>query len=142
MQGNGSLNSSVVELVLNAGPVAKFVLLLLGVFSVVCWALVVEKWWEFRKIRRESGRFLKVFREGRRLSAIFGAAKKHRESPLAQLYIAGCQEAGGAIGGAEMLDHMLEEAEEGIPPERVAGRKALVAVCALGVNAGRTPEVR
>jgi len=119
VQGNGSLNSSVVELVLNAGPVAKFVLLLLGVFSVVCWALVVEKWWEFRKIRRESGRFLKVFREGRRLSAIFGAAKKHRESPLAQLYIAGCQEAGGAIGGAEMLDHMLEEAEEGIPPERV-----------------------
>ena len=63
-----------IALVLNAGPVAKFVLLLLGVFSVVCWALVVEKWWEFRKIRRESGRFLKVFREGRRLSAIFGAA--------------------------------------------------------------------
>ena len=41
--GNGSLNSSVVELVLNAGPVAKFVLLVLGVFSIVCWALVVEK---------------------------------------------------------------------------------------------------
>ena len=64
MPGTGSLNSSVMELVLNAGPVAKFVLLLLGLFSVVCWALIVEKWWEFRKIRRESMTFLRDFREG------------------------------------------------------------------------------
>jgi len=117
--GSGSLNSSVFDLVLNAGPVAKFVLLVLCVFSVVCWALMVEKWWQFRKIRLESVRFLKVFREGRRFVAVFGAAKKHRESPLAQLYIAGCQEAGGALGGAEMVDQALEEAEDGIAPERV-----------------------
>ena len=119
MQGSGSLNSSVFELVLNAGPVAKFVLLLLCIFSVVCWALMVEKWWQFRKIRRESVRFLKVFREGRRFSAVFAAAKIYRDSPLAQLYVAGCQEAGGALGGADMIDHALDEAEDGIGPERV-----------------------
>ena len=45
MPGNSSLNASVVELVINAGPVAKFILLLLAVFSVVCWALIVENLW-------------------------------------------------------------------------------------------------
>lgn len=119
MSGNGPLDSSVAELVLNAGPVAKFVLAVLCLFSIGCWALIVEKWWQFRKIRRESLRFLKVFREGRRFSVVFGAARKHRESPLAHLYIAGCQEAGGGFGGGEMIDHALEETEDGIPPERL-----------------------
>ena len=70
MPGNGSLNSSVIELVLSAGPVAKFVLIVLGLFSVVCWALIVEKWWEFRKIHRESMAFMRIFREGRRLAGL------------------------------------------------------------------------
>jgi biopolymer transport protein TolQ len=117
--GNSSLNASVVELVLNAGPVAKFILILLGVFSVVCWALIVEKWWEFRKVHGESMRFLKVFREGRRLAAIYVGARRHRESPLAQLYVAGCQEAAGGVAGGEMFEHALAEAEDGLPPSRL-----------------------
>ena len=119
MQGTGSLNSSVMELVLNAGPVAKFVLILLGLFSVVCWALMVEKWWEFRKVRRESMTFLRDFREGRHLASVFIAARKHRDSPLAQLYISGCQEAGGGVTGGEMLEHALAQAEDGLPPDRL-----------------------
>jgi biopolymer transport protein TolQ len=89
------------------------------VFSIVCWALAVEKWWQFRRIRRESVRFLKIFRDGRRLSTVFGAARKHRDSPLAQLYVAGCQEAAVTLGGAEMIDHALDETEDGIAPERI-----------------------
>lgn len=119
MPGNGSLNSSVVELVINAGPVAKFVLLVLAVFSVVCWALIVEKWWEFRKVRRESMNFLKVFRDGRRLATIYVGARRHRESPLALLYLAGCQEAAGGVAGGELLEHALAEAEDGLPPGRL-----------------------
>jgi biopolymer transport protein TolQ len=119
VQGTGSLNSSVMELVLNAGPVAKFVLILLGLFSVVCWALMVEKWWEFRRVRRESMTFLRDFREGRHLASVFIAARKHRDSPLAQLYISGCQEAGGGVTGGEMLEHALAQAEDGLPPDRL-----------------------
>ena len=63
MPGQAGLNGGVAELVLSAGPVAKFVLLVLVVFSIVCWALMVEKWWEFRKIRRETNRFLRVYRD-------------------------------------------------------------------------------
>jgi biopolymer transport protein TolQ len=117
--GANPLTSGVIDLVLNAGPVAKIVLVILLIFSVACWALIVEKWWQFRRIRRESARFLRIFREGRRFSVVYGAAKRHRDSPLAQLYIAGCQEVLDGGSGAEMVDHVLDESDDGIQPDRV-----------------------
>jgi biopolymer transport protein TolQ len=116
---NASLNGGIAELVLSAGPVAKFVLAVLALFSIICWALIVEKWWEFRKIRRESVRFIRVFRDARRFSLVYGAAKKHRESPLAQLYLAGGQEVAAALGGAEVADRVLEDGEEGLGADRL-----------------------
>ncbi len=119
MPTNGGMTIGVLDLVLNAGPVAKFVLVVLGIFSVVCWALIIEKWWEFRRIRLESLRFLRAFREGRRFSVVYGAARKHRESPLAQLYTAAHQELGGGNPLPEMVDQILDDPEEGLAPERL-----------------------
>jgi len=112
------MNGGIAELVISAGPVAKFVLGVLGLFSIVCWALIVEKWWEFRRISRDSERFLRLFRDARRFSVVYGAAKKHRDSPLAQVYLAAGQEAASMLGGAEIVDRVLEE-EEGLGPERL-----------------------
>jgi len=119
LPANPSLNGGVADLVLSAGPVAKFVLVVLALFSVICWALIVEKWWEFRKIRRESTRFIRVFREARRFSLVYGAAKKHRESPLAQMYLAGGQEVAATFGSGEMADRFLEDSDEGMPLDRL-----------------------
>ncbi len=118
MSGHAGLSGGVAELILSAGPVAKFVLLVLVVFSIICWALIVEKWWGFRKIRRETGRFLRVFREARRLSVVYGAAKKHRDSPLAQVYAAGAQEAMGGFS-LDGADRGPDEWEDGVPRERL-----------------------
>ena len=85
--------AGVLELVWNAGPVAKFVLAVLALFSVVSWALIVEKWWQLRRVRSQTLAFLKIFREGRRASSLQGVAKKNRDSPLAQIYAAAYQEA-------------------------------------------------
>jgi biopolymer transport protein TolQ len=117
--GNANLSGGVAELVLSAGPIAKVVLSILAVFSIICWALIVEKWWEFRRIRRESQRFVRIFRDARRFSVVYGAAKKHRESPLAQLYLAAGQELASTVGGVEITDHVLEDTDEGLAPERV-----------------------
>jgi biopolymer transport protein TolQ len=87
------LSAGVLELVWNAGPVAKFVLAVLALFSVVSWALIVEKWWQLRRVRSQTLGFLKTFREGRRGPALQSMAKKFRDSPLAQIYAAGYQEA-------------------------------------------------
>ncbi|HEV8438889.1 MAG TPA: MotA/TolQ/ExbB proton channel family protein [Methylomirabilota bacterium] len=119
MPGNATLNGGVAELVLSAGPIAKVVLGILALFSIVCWALVVEKWWEFRRIRRDSQRFLRIFRDARRFSVVYGAAKKHRESPFAQIYLAAGQEIASALGGVEVVDRVLEESEDGLAPERL-----------------------
>ena len=117
MPENAGLHGGIADLILSSGPVAKFVLALLAVFSIICWALIVEKWWEFRKIRRQSTSFARIFREARRFSVVYAAAKKHRESPLAQLYLAGGQELATALGGAEMVDRVLEDGDEVVGPE-------------------------
>ena len=119
MQGSASLNGGVAELVLSAGPIAKVVLSVLAIFSIICWALIVEKWWEFRRIRRDSARFIRVFRDARRFSVVYTAAKKYRESPLAQAYLAAGQELASMLGSAEIIDRVLEESEEGLGPERL-----------------------
>lgn len=111
-----NLSSGVLELVLSAGPVAKGVLIVLLLFSVVSWALIVEKWWQFRRVRRQSVAFLRVFREGRRSSAVVGASRKLRESPLANLYLAGYHEVAGI---SEIADRVLDESEEGLPADRL-----------------------
>jgi biopolymer transport protein TolQ len=111
-----NLGSSVLELLLTAGPVAKAVLIILLLFSIVCWALIVEKWWLFRRVRRQSVAFLRVFREGRRSSALVGASRKLRESPLANLYLAGYHEVAGI---SEIADRVLDEADEGLAPDRL-----------------------
>ena len=111
-----NLSASVFDLLLSAGPVAKAVLAVLLLFSIVSWALIVEKWWQFRRVRGQSVAFLRIFREGRRTSAVMGAARKLRESPLANLYLAGYHEVAGI---SEIADRVLDEAEEGLPPDRL-----------------------
>ncbi len=105
-----SLTAGVVELVLNAGPIAKFVLAVLLGFSIVSWALIVEKWWHFRRVRRQTEAFVKVFREGRRPSVVQGATKKYRESPLAQMYAGAYQEFGGV---SELVDRVIDDDDFG-----------------------------
>ena len=111
-----SLTSGVFELIWNAGPVAKFVLGVLLLFSVVSWALIVEKWWQLRRVRRQTLGFVKVFREGRRPSMVHSAARKFRESPLAQLYSAAYAEISGLPDGT---DPVIDDGDEGLPTERL-----------------------
>jgi biopolymer transport protein TolQ len=112
------MSSNVLDPILQAGPLARFVLGVLLFFSVICWALIVEKWWEFRAIKRDARGFMRVFRDGRRFSLIYGAAKKFRSSPLAQLYSAAGLELSTVYGGVDQVDAALEYGE-GLPRDAV-----------------------
>ena len=116
MPTSDALGSNVLDLVLQAGPVAKAILAILGLFSIVSWALIVDKWWQLRRVRSQTVAFLRAFREGRRPSVVLAAARKLRESPLAQLYVAAHQEVSGI---SEVVDHVLEDNEEGLSGERL-----------------------
>ncbi len=116
MPTSETLSSGVLELILNAGPIAKVVLAILLLFSIGSWALIVEKWWQFRRVRRQTLAFMKIFREGRRPSVVHSAARKFRESPLAQLYAA----AYGEISGVpDVMDTVVDDGEDGIGAERL-----------------------
>ncbi len=113
---NDTLTNGVLDLILNAGPVGKTVLAILGIFSIVSWALIVEKWWLFRRVRRQTLAFLRLFREGRTPATVYSAAKKWRESPLANLYASAYQEVAGI---PDVVDQVLHDVEDGLAPERV-----------------------
>lgn len=82
----GALQSDVIEMVFNAGPVVKFVLLLLLAFSVACWAIVIMKLRLFRKARIESEIFLEAFWEGKGLQYVFRESRHLESSPLASQF--------------------------------------------------------
>ncbi len=125
MPPHAVMPSNVLDPILQAGPLARFVLGLLLFFSVICWALIVEKWWEFRAIKRDSRGFMRAFREARRFSLIYGAAKKFRSSPAAQLYSAAGLELSNIYGGPDQVDAALEDGE-GLPREAVdAAQRAM-----------------
>src|SRR5256885_16582006 len=92
------------------------VLVVVLVFTIVSWARIVDKAWQFRRIRRQTIEFLKIFRDGRRPSLVYGVARRPRESPLAQLYPAAHQEVSGL---GDVPDRVLDDADEGVPPERL-----------------------
>ena len=131
MPTSDSLNAGILEILWNAGPVAKVVLGILLLFSIISWALIVEKWWQFRRVRRQTLAFVKVFREGRRPSIVHAAARKYRDSPLAQLYAAAYTEVSGL---PDVLDHVIEDGDDGLPSERLdAVHRAMRRAAALEV---------
>lgn len=110
-----ALTSGVLDLILTAGPVAKAILVILALFSIVSWALIVEKWWQFRRVRRQTLAFLKVSREARTQAIVQSSARKLRDSPLAQLYVAAYNEAGSV---RDVVDRVLDDGDE-LSPARL-----------------------
>lgn len=82
----------VWSLVMGAGPMAKFVLLVLVAFSVVSWGVIAERWATFRSAERESESFLERFGAGGGLAAIQDQTQALRRSPLAAIFRAGFRE--------------------------------------------------
>ena len=135
MPSTDTLHNGILDLVLSAGPVAKTVLLILLGFSIVSWALIVEKWWQFRRVKRQTLAFLKIYREGRRGTAVHAAVKKYRESPLAQLYAAAYQEVAGIEDTLDDVDDPgigVEVAQRAM--RRAAGHEVLDGTTRVGAD--------
>jgi biopolymer transport protein TolQ len=75
-----------LELVLNAGPVVKLVLLILIYFSVVSWAIIFYKQLVIHRAIRDSERFLDFFWTKKRFDAIGQGLDQFRHSPLTVLF--------------------------------------------------------
>jgi biopolymer transport protein TolQ len=75
-----------------AGPVVKFVMLVLLFFSITSWAIMFIKFRYIRKAFKESADFIDIFWQCRNLADAFSKAKALRQSPVARIFIAAYME--------------------------------------------------
>lgn len=92
------VGGEIVSLILQSGPVAKAVLVILLLFSVFSWSVMLSKWAALRRAQQQSGRFLRAFRKAARLEDVAAIAPQFRESPLAAVFDGGYTEYRRQVG--------------------------------------------
>lgn len=83
---------SVVDMIINAGPMVKGVLSVLIGLSVACWSVIVLKFRLIRRANRESGQFMSLFRQRKNYSALYRDSEKLSDSHLAEIFRVGYAE--------------------------------------------------
>src|SRR3954469_12237753 len=86
------VGGEIVNLILESGPVAKLVLIILLLFSLLSWAVILSKLAAIRGTRAQSGRFVRLFRKSKRLEDVAALAEQFRPSPLVTVFEYGYQE--------------------------------------------------
>lgn len=107
----------VWALVLDSGPMAKFVLLILLGFSIASWAIMAERWRTYGRAERDTGAFLDRFRKGGGLAAIQDSTAALTGSPLVHIFRAAFREIslnppppeGPDVATIESLDRVLRK---------------------------------
>ena len=89
---SGNFNGSLLNMILDAGLMVKFVLLLLFIFSVVSWAIIFLKYRYYRKIKKDNELFNADYSRSTKLSDVLPAAKKYSYSTTAEVFRVGYAE--------------------------------------------------
>ncbi len=112
--GFGNFHGSMVDMILASGAMVQFVLVLLLIFSIVSWAIIFMKYFQFRAVRRENASFQATYARNTRIADMFPLAKKYRHSSLAEVFISGY---GELLKMAKMgKDTAAKDAPEAAPP--------------------------
>ncbi len=82
-------SSSVAGLVSKSGFVARVVLVVLLVFSLVSWAIILYKGLVLHRAHAQSAVFLEVFRKSSKFSEVNAVCPQLRASPLVGVFQAG-----------------------------------------------------
>jgi biopolymer transport protein TolQ len=88
-----------VALILGAGLVVKFVIILLLFFSVVSWAIILFKLFQVHRANSESDRFMDFFWKSKSFDAIAAQVDRFANSPLTVLFNEGYGELKKVVEG-------------------------------------------
>lgn len=102
---------SLLDFFWESGPMAKFVLALLVLFSLGSWAIMIGKAVQLNKADQQSEKFLEAFHRSQRFSEVNATAGKLGSSPLVGIFQAGYAE----------IDSQIKNAPD---PEKPGERKA------------------
>ncbi|MBF0446766.1 MAG: protein TolQ [Magnetococcales bacterium] len=84
---------SVWDLVSQAGPLVKMVMLVLLAASMISWGIILHKWIRFRKIKKNITAFEERFWSGGSISNLYKtAAHEWPDSPIVAVFITGFRE--------------------------------------------------
>ena len=100
----GAFGHDTVQMIIHAGPMVKFVLLILLLFSVISWAIIFVKLAILRKAKQETETFLELFWETRELKKVYAGCEDLGFSPVARLFRAGYLELGRILKSQASLD--------------------------------------
>ena len=84
--------SDILQMIIHAGLMVKFVLLLLLFFSVISWAIIFVKFRLLSKAKQETEEFMELFWENRDLKEIYKTCEDLTYSPVARLFSSGYAE--------------------------------------------------
>lgn len=77
---------TILTLIWKAGPVVKFVLLVLLFFSVLSWAIIFYKYRFLSKVEKESTDFHSAFKSSKHWDTLYQSTKRFSLSPLVNLF--------------------------------------------------------
>lgn len=86
------VQSGVMGLIMEAGPVAKLILFLLLVISIICWTIIFSKSKTIGEAIRQNELFLKMFWHGKTIDEIFTKSDQFTFSPVAAVFKYGVKE--------------------------------------------------
>lgn len=86
------VQNGILDLIWEAGAMAKLVMLLLTVASVFSWAIIYAKWRLMKTALSENASFLEIFWHGKDVEEIFSKSEKFGNSPVAIVFQAGFKE--------------------------------------------------
>ncbi len=118
--------NGVTDMIWNAGPMVKLVMLILVCMSLACWGVVLLKFKLFRRAEKQSEDFYELYRQRKNFGVLYRESQLLSESYLAQVFRSGYTEWGrvtkileslasvepGACDGEEALS-TVEKAMEG-----------------------------
>lgn len=75
-----------IDMILGGTVWTQVILLVLGVFSLVSWAIMVWKWSQFRRLRRQGLRFLQSIEKTQRLKDAYRTLSRLPDSPYTRVF--------------------------------------------------------
>jgi biopolymer transport protein TolQ len=85
-------HNDILDLVLAAGPMAQLVLVILAVFSIVSWAIMVERYRAISRGESESAGFMERFQSSQGMGELIDQAESLSHSPAAAIFRAGIRQ--------------------------------------------------
>jgi biopolymer transport protein TolQ len=97
--GTGEVQTDFFQLLGEGGAIAQVVLVILLIFSLISWAVILFKFWQFSRVERQTRTFLDVFRKSSKFSEVQAVCRTLTESPLTGLFQAGYSELNTQLRG-------------------------------------------